>query len=149
MNASRSPIRRSCGAIPGGWNDATPPAVRKGSRRSSQLCAQPCVGCAGGGSGGVGGRWRSSVMNWSNSALSLAKRSRSRKAPNSFCSSSRRRSVSIRYSSKARLPLVGAGRSPPPHQFFQPAHGGAFALPGTALVAAMTIITPASHTSAP
>ena len=39
------------------------------------LAAFGACGC----SGGAGGRWRSSVMNWSNSALSLAKRSRSRK----------------------------------------------------------------------
>ena len=51
------------------------------------------------------GRLRRSAMNWSNSDLSLAKRSRSRKSRNSRCSSSSRRSVSVRYSSKAWLPL--------------------------------------------
>ena len=45
------------------WNDATPSAERKGSHRSLKAIAQPCVGWAGGCSGGVGGRWRSSVMN--------------------------------------------------------------------------------------
>ena len=80
----------------------------------------------GGGSGGAGGRLRRSAMNWSNSALSLAKRSRSRKLANSFCSSSSRRSVSARYSSKAWLPLDAGWRSrSPPHQKpFHAAHGG-------------------------
>src|SRR5215203_4418837 len=58
------------------------------------------------------GLLRRSAMNWSNSALSLAKRRRSRKSRNSRCSSSRRRRVSVRYSSKAWLPLEG--RQPPP-----------------------------------
>src|SRR6516225_7087221 len=57
------------------------------------------------------GRLRRSAMNWSNSALSLAKRSRCRNSLNSRCSSSSLRNVSARYSSKARLPLEG-GRVP-------------------------------------
>jgi hypothetical protein len=76
--------------------------------------------------GGAGGIARRSAMNWSNSALSLANRSRSRKAPNSFCSSSKRRMVSTRYSSNARLPDVGADWSDDPlAQFFQLPHGPA------------------------
>jgi hypothetical protein len=55
---------------------------------------------AGGGTGGcgpsLGGRLRRSAMNWSNSARSLAKRSRSRNSLNSRCSSSSRLSVSAR-----------------------------------------------------
>src|SRR4051812_30921704 len=59
-------------------------------------------GCSS--AGGDGARPRRSAMNWSNSALSLAKRRRSRNVLNSFCSSSRRRNVSALYSSKAWLP---------------------------------------------
>src|SRR6516225_1814164 len=53
------------------------------------------------------GRLRRSAMNWSNSALSFAKRRRCRNSLNSRCSSSSLRNVSARYSSKARLPLEG------------------------------------------
>src|ERR1051325_3652976 len=53
-------------------------------------------------------------MNWSNSALSFAWRRRWRNSRKSRCSSSRRRRVSLRYSSKAALPLE-AWR-PGPHQ---------------------------------
>ena len=65
--------------------------------------------------GGPGGRVRRSAMKASNSALSLAKRSRSRKEPKSFCSSSMRRSVSALYSSNARLPDVGGAFVDGPH----------------------------------
>ena len=58
-------------------------------REISQLC-----GCAWGAPSW--GRLRRSAMNWSNSARSLAKRSRSRNSLNSRCSSSSRRSVSVR-----------------------------------------------------
>lgn len=91
-----------------------PPLPFRRRRRSSPLvfCPADYAGC---GCSPSGGRLRRSAMNWSNSALSLAKRRRSRKVANSCCSSSRRRRVSARYSSKARLPLDCAGRSPP-HQ---------------------------------
>ena len=68
------------------------------------------AGCSGAASGPV--RCRSSFMNASNSDLSLAERSRSRNSAKLRCSSSSRRSVSARYSSKALLPLDGAARSP-------------------------------------
>ncbi len=86
-------------------------------RRRRQLC--------GGDDGAV--RARRSAMNWSNSALSFAMRRRSRNSRNSRCSSSRRRRVSVRYSSNARLPLdrdgghqVPASRSAPACQRLMP-----------------------------
>ncbi len=74
-----------------------PPTSRRTARKS-----QSCGGVSSAAAARRGaGRLRRSAMNWSNSALSLAKRSRSRKSRNSRCSSSSRRSVSVRYSSNA------------------------------------------------
>ena len=78
------------------------PRRRLAFRLSEAGWGQGC-GCGGGASG----RRPRSFMNWSNSALSLAWRSRFKNSKKSRCSSSSRRNVSARYSSKARLPLDG------------------------------------------
>ena len=94
------------------------------------------------------GRSRRSAMNWSNSALSLAKRSRFRNSLNSRCSSSSRRSVSARCSSKARLPLErgvvphqSRSRSPPVNATETAIH--------LVLPSAHAIMVPTTHSSTP
>ena len=74
-----------------------PPALRRTARNTVAAAGDQLCGCGESGCG----RLRRSAMNWSNSDLSLAKRSRSRKSRNSRCSSSSRRNVSVRYSSNA------------------------------------------------
>ncbi len=76
---------------------------RRSRRRAKVRYAGGCC------SGPSDARRRRSERNSSNSDLSLAMRSRSRNCMNSSCSSSRRRSVSVRYSSKRDCRCCGGG----------------------------------------
>jgi hypothetical protein len=100
-----SPARRRSkvvGAKPHAPNmSQTKAAARFERTAATQRRVRGAQLCGVGGGGGDAERERRSAMNWSNSVLSRAKRSRSRNSLNSRCSSSRRRKVSVRYSSKA------------------------------------------------
>ena len=124
----------------------TPPAGRGRGGEPAVLSRREC----GAGGSVAGGRLRRSFMNWSNSARSLAERSRSRKSRNSRCSSSSLRSVSSRYSSKATLPCAGrpsdggASRRAIPRA----SRGGRGAASGP-VPAAVAAMLPAKHASTP
>src|SRR3984957_13184560 len=125
IDGSRTSKRRAKGLTP--WRASVYPTTVTVWLRAQRCPDQAAGGCSGAvGVGGAGVR-RRSAMNWSNSALSLAKRRRSRKLEKSFCSSSRRRRVSARYSSNAWLPLDGGccwlPPPLPPPAFHQRPHG--------------------------
>ena len=84
QNANRPPAL--------GRRAARRPKGGRGVRLKAWFRSQFC----GWSSDGGAGRVRCCDMNWSNSSLSLAWRSRSRNSRNSFCSSSSRRNVSMR-----------------------------------------------------
>ena len=125
-------------------------AVRLYGGTSPEALAQDrSLSCCGWSFGGVG-RCLCCAMNASNSSLSLAWRRRSRKSRNSTCSSSRRRSVSMRYSSKARLPLEGGpNRRTEAAALHAAAHPLHLVLHPLHLVLPAILMTPATHFSAP